>query len=182
MAEIAVERKSAFPWWAWLLIALAVAILAWMFFVRGREGTETERQRSGEALTSLNAFYNVQNTEALVGRPVNVQNARVLTVSGDSTFWIGEGEGQQVLVRLRETATPGTPGVEGRYDVNPGQRVSIVDGEVKAFPGWEAARTQWNADPALRSNYENQKVYIEATRLELMGALESNQPVEAQPR
>ena len=183
MAEIAVERRKAFPWWAWLLIALAGLLLVWALFGRDPGGeADVERQRAAGPILNLSDFYAAENPESLVGRNVRIDNANVLSVTGDRDFWIGEAQGRQVLVILNESMTPKQPGIEGRYDVNPGQTISIVEGEVKRFPGWDEARSRWNVNPDLRSNFENQRVYIEAEKLSITDSRPSQQPVQTQPK
>jgi hypothetical protein len=181
MAEIAVERKRGLPWWAWLLIALAALLLAWALFDRRGTG-EAQRQRAAGPVTDLTVFYALDNAAELVGRDVRIESANVLSVTGDRHFWVGDKEGRQVLVILNEVPTPNQPQIEGRYDVNPGQKISIVEGEVKRSPGWEEARSQWNIDPSLRSNYENQRVYIAASKLRIKTWSEGQEPDQTQPR
>lgn len=187
MAEIAVERK--FPWWAWLLIALAVIVLLWVLLGRDRGGMASDAERdktvAGQQdgpISDLAMFYNAENPEMLIGRQVRIENANVLSVTGDRDFWVGDTEGRQVLVVLNEVPTPNQPRIEGRYDINPGQKVAILEGEVKRFPGWDEARSRWNIDPKLRSNFENQRVYIEADKLDVKDWRESREPVQTQPK
>lgn len=191
MAEIPVERKSAFPWWAWLLVGLALLLLIWAIAARDDGETvavsEAERQRTMPAapvgtITSLAVFHETANPEELVGRRVQIESAGVLSVTGDKDFWIGETEGRQVLVILDQVMTPAQPGIEGRYDVNPGQTISIVEGEVKRFPGWDEARSRWNLDEKLQKNFENQQVYIEADKLDIKDWREKREPVQTTPQ
>ena len=149
--------------------------------------TEAERQRTvaGQQdgpVRNLAVFYNAENPETLVGRRVRLENVDVLSVTGDRDFWIGDREGRQVLVILDEVPTPNQPLVEGRYDVNPGQKISVLDAEVKRFPGWEEARSRWNLDSNLRSNFEKQRVYIEADKLNITEWRGGNEPVQTQPK
>jgi hypothetical protein len=180
MAEIAVERKRGFPWWAWLLLALVALLLLWALFGRDRGGV-AEGETSGP-IRDLAVLYNPDNPDALVGREVRIDNANVLNVTGDRDFWVGEREGRQVLVILNQVMTPQQPRIEGRYDVNAGQTISIVEGEVKRFPGWEEAQSRWNLKPDLRSNFENQRVYIEADKLDIKDSDPSRHPVQTQPK
>jgi hypothetical protein len=182
MAEIAVRRKPVIPVWAWLLIGLALIALLWAFFGRDRGWLGgADRYRAG-AIDDLALLYNVSNPDSLVGREVRIDNAKVLSVTGDRHFWVGDREGRQVLVMLDETATPGQPRIEGRYDVNPGQTIAITDGEVKRVPAWDEARSRWNIDENLRSNFENQRVYVEAKKLEIKDWRSGQEPVQTQPR
>jgi hypothetical protein len=177
MAEIAVEKKRAFPWWLWLLIAAAVAILLWALLGRG----DTERGSAEGPITDLATLY-AGNPDTLVGRKVRIENARVLDVTGDRDFWIGEGDNRQILVILNQVMTPQQPRIEGRYDVNAGQTLDILDGEVKAIPQWEDARSRWNLNQNLRTRFDNQRVYIEADKLDIKDWRESREPVQTQPK
>lgn len=172
MAEIAVEKKGGMAWLLWLLIAIALIVFLWWFFA-GRNSNAQATGDRGRAVETASGpirnpatIYAASDPQALVGRKVELQNARVLSVTGDNIFWVGEGEGKQVLVFLDEKATPGQPRTEGRYDVTPGQSVNVY-GETERFPGWETAQSQWHADQSLRSNFEAQKVYVHANRLEI---------------
>ena len=172
MAEIVVEKKRNMGWLMWLLIALAVALLLWWIFRgMGRDADMTaERGRVADTagpITDAAMLYGTADATQYVGRQVQLQNARVLSVTGDANFWVGEAEGRQLLVRLDEQPTPNQPATEGRYDVNPGQTVNVY-GDVRAFPGWSAVETEWKLDSSLRSNFENQRVYVHANRLDIV--------------
>jgi hypothetical protein len=173
MAEIAVEKKGGMNWLIWLLLAAAIVLLLWWLFAgTSREATDITGERGRIAdqtgpILDASMLFNVTDASQFAGREVELQNARVLSVTGDKNFWIGEAEGRQVLVRLDEQPSPGRPAVEGRYDVNPGQTVNVY-GEVREFPGWSAAQSEWNLDPTLQSNFENQKIYVHANRLDIL--------------
>lgn len=174
MAEIAVEKKKNMSWLVWLLIAAAILLLLWWIFTRTGRDTDlmTERGRTAEMttagpITDAALLYGAADATQHVGRQVQLQNARVLSVTGDANFWVGEAEGRQLLVRLDEQPTPNQPATEGRYDVNPGQTVNVY-GDVRAFPGWSTAESEWRVDPSLRSNFENQRVYVHANRLDIV--------------
>ena len=173
MAEIAVEKKSSMSWLVWLLLAAAIILLLWWIFSRnGRDADVTERGRVADIVADGPIrdgaiLYGAADATQHVGRQVELQNARVLSVTGDANFWVGEAEGRQLLVHLDEQRTPNQPGTEGRYDVNPGQTVNVY-GDVRAFPGWSTAESEWKVDPSLRSNFENQRVYVHANRLDIV--------------
>jgi hypothetical protein len=185
MAEIAVERKNRFPWWAWLLIAPAALLMLWIFLAPERGtgiiGSADRERTTGEPIGDLAVIYSTNDPNALAGRSVHIEDARVLSVTGDKQFWVGPDENRRVLVILDEVPTPTQPRIEGRYDVNPGQNVTI-NGRVERFPGWEAAQARWNADPKLRSQYESQPVYIHADGLQITNSREANEPVQRSPR
>jgi hypothetical protein len=178
MAEIAVEPRSRTPWWVWLLTALLIVALVWWISTRndttayvepaGTATTAAETAPMTGALASLTEIYNVTDPTPYVGRTVAIDEpVRVLSVTGDSTFWVGEGTGRQALIVLDEQPTPGQPQTEGRYDVNPGQTVRIW-GDIQRFPGFDEARRMWNVNPNVRSELENQQLYVHANRLEIV--------------
>jgi hypothetical protein len=179
MAEIAVERRRGFPWWIWLLGAAALLLILWALLAGDGGRGEAERA-AGEPVTELSAFRGVADPEQLVGRSVEIETASVASVTGDRDFWVSDGQGGQVLVILDQVPTPAQPGIEGRYDVNPGQTISIY-GEVQRFPGWQEAQSQWNLDAQYRSQFENQPVYIAANRLEMTDWREGAAPVQTEP-
>ena len=178
MAQIAVERKSSSAWVWWLLAAIIIAALLWFFIGRDRdtypaaaatstaaEATSSMASNTG-ALTSLAPLLNPADS-SLAGRQVAITDpVRVLSVTGDKTFWVGQGTGQQALVFLEEVPTPNQPAIEGRYDITPGQTVKIW-GDVRSMPSFDVAQRDWKASPSLRQEYEQQKVYIHANRLEV---------------
>jgi hypothetical protein len=179
MAEIAVERKRGFPWWAWLLAIVGVVLLLWLAFGRDRGVGEAERA-AGEPIRDVSVFHGGMDPDSLVGSRVEIENARVMSVTGDRDFWVADGQGGQVLVILDQVMTPEQPRIEGRYDVNPGQTISIY-GTVQRAPSWDEAQSRWNLNPQVQSNFENQRVYIQAERLDISEWNEQREPVETSP-
>lgn len=249
MAKIPVERKGGgLPWWAWLLIALAILALIWLLWnaltpdeepvgavvpaetiepdaavtapvveevtpdivdatapvVVATEpvivadetapagvanttaaptappttATATETApatpavpdeatpaAATEPLTDIDLIIAAPDQATFVGDEVQLQTVQVQRVVGDVAFWVGpEEQDQQLLVILDEVPTPGTP-TEGRYDINPGQTITIF-GDVHRFPGVQEAQQQWNVtDDALLAD---QEIYLEAERVEII--------------
>lgn len=176
MAEIAV-RKPGVPWWVWLLGALAVAALLWALLARGDNRNQADRTAP---ITDIAAFKGA-SPDDLIGRPVRIENAQVVSVTGDRDFWISDGQGGQVLVILDQTATPAQPGIEGRYDVNPGQTLSVY-GEVNRAPGWEEAQSRYALNERVRSEFERQQFFIAADRLDISDWRQQKEPVQTQPQ
>ncbi|MBW3559776.1 MAG: hypothetical protein KY449_08420 [Proteobacteria bacterium] len=85
---------------------------------------------AGEPITSLQPLLAASDPGALSGRPVRLENVPVPEMVGDATFWIGEGAGRRVLVVLDQKIPSPPAYVEGRVNVNAGQRVR-VDGIVR---------------------------------------------------
>lgn len=172
MAEIAIEKKSqAAPWWLWLILALLIiGGLIWYFSARKESAAASNysgaaASESG-AITDMSVLYNVNNQSGYVGRTVSSAPVRVLSVTGDRTFWVGDDVGRQALVLLNETPTPGQPATEGRYNVNPGQMVRVF-GHVERFPGFAAAQRMWNVGDGTKAQLDEQKVYVVADRLDI---------------
>ncbi len=176
MEQIAVERRGGIPWWVWAIVALIIVAIIWYFASGGTSNSAAGQEpatNTGEAsraqtaqITDLAVLYNPTEAANVAGQTVETQPVRVLSVTGDQSFWVGQGVGQQVLVILNEKPTPNQPATEGRYDVNPGEMVRIY-GTVQRFPGYEAARQQWKVNPDARSELEKQTVYIAADRLDI---------------
>lgn len=163
MAEISVEKKRGMGWLLWLLAIILLVLLLWWLFA-DRDAAGVERTRVGTDIETETGpirdaamLFSVAEPMQVTGRQVELQNARVLNVTNDRTFWVGEGEGRQVLVRMDQPAA---------QNIAAGQTVNVY-GDVRAFPGWEAARTEWNAPTELQTNFENQKVYVHANRVDM---------------
>jgi hypothetical protein len=56
MAELKVEKKSNFPWWIWLIIALIVIVLL-IVFLGDNEGTETRPDNDMNDTTGISEVY-----------------------------------------------------------------------------------------------------------------------------
>lgn len=152
MAEIKVQKKSGWPWWAWLIIAvLAVVLVWWALSAMGNDedetpyatnpppavtepavsGTETPSTAQAEPVTDLATLMDAQDPASLVGREVRLGGVAVQQMVGDASFWIGEGQDRRVFVILDEQIPSPPPEVEGRVNVNQGQTVD-VQGRVRA--------------------------------------------------
>lgn len=62
MANIPVQKKSGFPWWGWVLVLIAVALVVWWFFGMAEE-EEVDVQSAtptldGTALVASNTVAN----------------------------------------------------------------------------------------------------------------------------
>lgn len=150
MAEIPIERKSGIPWWVWLILALVIALLIWMFSgdddadrvatdlnpaavapvavapIGDGAMTAAPNDQAGTGpITDLAMITGASGLTSMIGRPVQLGNVRVQAVVGDRTFWVGPSADQRALVVLNEVPTPNQPGVEGRYDVTTGQVINV---------------------------------------------------------
>ncbi|WP_375269078.1 hypothetical protein [Phenylobacterium sp.] len=151
MAEIKVQKKSGWPWWAWVILALvAVALIWWAMSAMGDEeeatvattppavatapgavGDETAGAVDRAPITDLAVLMDAQDPAALVGREVRLQGVSVQEMVGDASFWVGEDQDRRVFVILDEQIPSPPPEVEGRVNVNQGQTVD-VQGSVRA--------------------------------------------------
>ena len=101
---------------------------------------------TGDAIRRVDDLY-AANLSGLIGRTVEVDNARVLSLVGDSTFYLGDGN-RKVLVALSglgESQTGPGNGTDGRFDINVGDRVDVrgtvtrFDAANSVFRGLSAA-------------------------------------------
>lgn len=160
MAEIPVEKKGGIPWWVWLLLALLLlGLLFWLFadddeaeivdpvapvavetdvgalpaddaaLAGAAAGTAAGVAADGP-ITDLATIASATD-DSLVGREVRLTNVLAPAVPEDAGFWVGEGS-ERVWVVLEEVRTPGTP-IEGRVNVDPGDRVDII-GTLRSNP------------------------------------------------
>ena len=176
MAEIPVEKTNRGWLWPVLLVLAAIVIVAIILWPRNDydgvaassppTATSPVTETNGP-IADLSRLIQPNNPDALDGTQVDIKNARVLSVTGDKSFWVGQDASNQVLVVLDEQATPSLPFREGRYDVNPGQSIE-VQGQVRKFPGFDEARDKWKIDPKLKSQFEDQKIYIAANKLSIL--------------
>ena len=86
--------------------------------------TSADMVRDGER-AMLNG---VTVTRYQPGTRVQLQDARVLSVVGDSTFWIGTGDDRRTLVVLSDLgeSETGAGGTDGVFDIDEGDSVSIT--------------------------------------------------------
>ena len=118
---------------------------------------------AGDAITTSDDLYGA-NLTSLVGRRVEIDEATVLSVVGDSTFYVGQGS-KRFLVALtglgESTSGPGDNGDDGRLDINAGDRIRIR-GAVTRFDGSGAAfRVLSDAD---RTAETTRGAYVSVTR------------------
>jgi len=167
MAEIAVERRSRIPWWIWMVAVLLILAFVW-FISAGRNTGALETAGNvpitggipmvspdTTTVTSLSTFYTVGDPAPYVGRTVEItEPVRVLSVTSDRTFLAGEDTGRRVLVALDQP-----------HNVTEGQTVRLW-GEGRRYPGFDEASRTWGFNPNMRSDMDNQQLYIHANRLE----------------
>ena len=121
---------------------------------------------AGEPMTDMAAIIDAPDQPALAGHQAQLEDVTVLSVTGDQAFWVGPSEDRRLLVILDEASTSGGA-TEGRYDVNPGQTLTI-SGEIRQMPPMEEARQQWNLSDAASAELGTQQIYLHANQLEIL--------------
>ena len=113
-------------------------------------------------ITSAEALY-ADDLKPLVGRTVEVDNATVLSLAGDSTFYVGAGNRRFLvaLSRLGESEAGAGDGSDGRFDINVGDKLNLR-GTVTAF---DAANTAFHAlSAADRAAASTRGAFVNVTR------------------
>lgn len=101
----------------------------------------------------------------LVGRRVALADARVQTVTGARTFWVGPDPERQLFVVLDSSAVVDSAG--RAMDVEPGQTVSVM-GVLRALPDDLAGRAQsWSLSDANQATLHREQVYLAADSIRL---------------
>ena len=138
---------------------------------------------AGGVITDLSALTGATGRD-VTGRRVQLSNLRVTQMLGDSLFNVtsagadagtgagtdgGDGSAQEgggVLVILDETTQVQQGGVEGQYNVNEGQRLTVLEGNVEQLDAGvleEEGLTGPDADQVMQEN----EFYLRATRLNI---------------
>lgn len=184
MADIPVERRSGMPGWVWLLLALLLILLLFLLLGRGcgddvedvvltdttatmtppdtavDDGFGDDLNFSGPAdIEDLNLLFERGRTGAAVGQTVRLNDVAVTNVTGDSTFYVGSG-GDNALVVLEDLgeSQTGMGADDGRYAIQDGDTLDLV-GRVAALD--EGMRGRW----AVRTDAA-QDYYIRARRVD----------------
>ena len=190
MAKIPVEKESSGGGWGkWIVGLLALALIVWAIWAWGAGGEEEvvaeegveqleedadiEQPAAGAAaggvITDLSTITNASG-QTFIGRQVQLSNLNVPQMLGDSLFNVSaagaEGAEEDVLVVLDETTQVEQGGVEGRYNVNEGQRLTVLEGSIEQLASdvlQEEGLTGPDADQIMREN----EYYIRAQRIDI---------------
>ncbi|MGI9174263.1 MAG: hypothetical protein ACR2GR_02935 [Rhodothermales bacterium] len=120
-------------------------------------------------ITTLPALSDAAEREALVDQRVELANMRVDDVTGDSTFWIVPANGSAdervfvVLENLEEWQSGTGTGADGRYNVDPGD-VLTVYGRIVALQPDDP--TVWDIQNEDAQGPLEGRVYVRADRLD----------------
>lgn len=148
-----IVRRRPGLFWTWVaLLAAGTAFVIWASY----------RQVAWEpvpAAVDWSRITAAPNLEPILGHEVRILFVTVTEVTSDTVFWGTAPGGKTVLV----VHAQGMP----RGSLQPGQILDVT-GTVRAAPGWEQARQLWNFDPALRSRFEEQKLYLAADRVNVL--------------
>ena len=98
---------------------------------------------------------------AMAGQAIALDGVRVVELTGDSTFAVGEGDRRTVVVleSLGEDETGPGDGSDGRFDVNVGDVVDI-DGTVTAFRRGMRGTSDLSDDEAGRADARRYVVVV----------------------
>ncbi len=134
MAEVQIERKEGgVPWWAWLLLILAIGFTLW-WMTAGRErdtdtatsvpaATDTPATNATAADTEVGTLIPVllirTTPTDYIGKPVS-GTATVAEVVSDRGFWLRGEDGTERIFAVLDDSIP-----ETSPDVNAGQTVRI---------------------------------------------------------
>ena len=195
MAKIPVEKETGGAgWWKWLLGLLALVLLVWLIWAWAADGGEDEiaagegiemqeeveapptaadTAAAGGVITDLSTIKNASGRE-FVGRRIQLSNLDVTQMLGDSLFNVAslqqttaeQDTAAGVLVVLDETTQVEKGGVEGRYNVNEGQRLTVLTGSIEQLDQallTEQGLTGPDADQVMQEN----QYYIKAQRLNI---------------
>ena len=97
--------------------------------------------------------------DARIGSTVDLNDARVLSVVGDSAFFIGTDDNRRVLVVLENLgeSNTGAGGTDGAFNIDEGETISI-DGSVARYV--EGARGTWELPDTERDRMLRQGLYV----------------------
>ncbi len=189
MARIPVEKDhKGTPWWLWLLGILLIIALIWLLVewfdnddddVVVQDPIETVEPLPSVdtgVITSVATLLAANDISEYVGRQVRLDNMYVTAVPGDSIFFVrpggdsgnmdaggGDMNSEIIAASLAEESTP-TNMVEGRYDVNPGQTITLY-GVVRELSDGDL--TNWGlTQDELSSRGGKNNFYIRVNRIE----------------
>lgn len=133
MAEIPVEKKSGFPWWAWVLLALLlIALIWWLISVFDNDDDvdvanttpvveESMAPVAAPTIGEMTIASIVANPQAYIGQTYTADTVSVGEVATDRGFWITNG-GERMLAIVIDQPR------ETRVDINAGQNLRITGG------------------------------------------------------
>lgn len=190
MARIPVERdRGGSPWWLWLIGLLVLVGIIWIIaelFERDTVPTNEVAEGATEqvqpvapmatpntgmeagTITDLDTVLAASDKAALAGRPVQLDSLKVTSVVGDSTFYVtpvnAPDTDRRMFVVLEEQIPAPPDPVEGRYNVTPGQILSL-SGTLDQVRSDDPQR--WGITGQEAQQLQNDQVYLRAQRLDV---------------
>ncbi len=179
MANIPVERTEGGGWWKWLLALLLLLALIWLVMELFDDEPDADEIVGAEdnvgliddveigdddiePLTEVDYLYDDYDEAAgrvEIGQEVDLDDVPVLSVVGDSAFFVGDNDGRRVLVvleNLGESQT-GAGGSDGVFDINEGMILDI-DGEVVRY--MQGERGTWQVPDSERERMLRQGLFV----------------------
>ena len=179
MADIPVEKTGG-SFWPLLLGLLALLFLVWLAFELFDDEPDADELLGTEdntgiiddveigdddEIVTLDPLYDDYEIEEgaaedyRVGRSVDFDNARVVSVVGDSAFFIGADDMQRVLVVLEDLgeSQTGARGTDGVFNIDEGDMVSI-EGTVMRYA--DGSRGTWELPDSERERMLRQGLYV----------------------
>lgn len=117
-------------------------------------GTTSGSTSAGSTLTSVRSIVSETDKTSLVGRPVDLKDAKVRSSIGNAGFLAGSSGADQVLV---------VPG--GTSNVQQGQTATI-GGTLRKMPGISAAQQQFGISKTEAALLQSQVVYLDAEQVQ----------------
>ena len=182
MAIVQAERGRGPRKWAWVLFGAVIIVIVWFVVggignsrkvaaneptsrvnepqvtaAPGREAPPAAAENPGP-VTDLAALLNM-NQEQLVNHQAKLTGTKVLQKLGNSSFFIGSGGTQRLLVVPSQTPAS---------TVKPGETVD-VSGTFKKLPSEHDAMKQWNLTSTDTKFLRDMQVYLEASEVSVSG-------------
>ena len=107
--------------------------------------------RTPGSITNLQQLSATADSSVLEGKQVNISNAKADEAIGQNVICVSSENGQKTLVKSRQPV----------QNIQPGQKVNIT-GALRKMPSDPA---QLGLDQQTLQKFQDQKVYIEATRI-----------------
>jgi hypothetical protein len=178
------RKRGGVPMYVWLIAVVGFVVLIWAVWGRSTPGAEAhqdeaafhdpagtttpgsihggtphdERMMAG-TITDLSTLYTISGRSGadvgrMIGREVNLEQARVVEIVNEHSFWVGEpGSTNRILVVRGDND-------DSLRNVREGQTVH-VRGELKRMHPWNEGDARGTLSDAHRDHIGTHHVYIE---------------------
>ena len=116
------------------------------------------------AITDAVMFFTTPDKQSLANRRVLFTDVKVHSVVSDRSFWVGPSNIQKVFVVLDEALDSGR--AEKNINIKMGQTLTL-NGLIRTLPSMDEAQKQWSLSATETSALKNQKVYLQAEKVQL---------------